>query len=85
MPPNPNFSVGQRNPGHWDIADERQRIFRIRGRPSSGYHIFDERKTSDQETRDKIVAVDFPTDIAAMTYLIGIMMWEPVNQEHEDA
>lgn len=79
------FSVGNRNPGHWDISDHRGRMFRIRGRPSSGYHIYDERTTSTPEERKALQEIKFPTDIAVMNHIVGMLMWEPVTQEHEDA
>jgi len=38
-----HFSVGRRNPGHWDIVTKDGRLFRIRGGPGQ-YVICDERE-----------------------------------------
>ncbi len=48
------FSVGYRNPGHWDIYVDRGRAFRIRGEPGRVV-VMDERKdTARPFPRDNV-------------------------------
>ena len=66
-----NFSVNRRNPGHWDIYDNRRRLFCIRGQPGA-FFVRDERDESERgPTRDKFATVD-----AAMAWICATLMYE---------
>lgn len=68
------FSVHRRNPGHWDISDDRRRIFRIRGGPGK-YCVLDER-VPHQSPR-----TDFKTVGACIGYICDELMTELIVAE----
>jgi hypothetical protein len=72
--PTGGFSIGYRNPGHWDIADRYGRAFRIRGEPGA-VTVTDERVDASRPfPRDWL---RFKSIHAALLYIADEMMQEP--------
>jgi len=67
------FSVIYRNYGHWDIAQDGGRAFRIRGGPGK-YSVIDERSGRDVISKDGIK--EFKTVVACMSYISDELMFE---------
>jgi len=65
-----NFSVINRNIGHWDIITDRKRIFRLRGGPGK-YSVIDER---DLDVKKEIMY--FKTVGLCMSYICEELMFE---------
>jgi len=63
-----NFSVIRRNYGHWDIVNDKRRLFRIRGGPSD-YRVIDERKSTFEH-------FTFRTIAACMSFVCDELMYE---------
>lgn len=69
-----DFKVVYRNYGHWDIWQNNERIYRIRGGPGK-YWISGEH--SRQDDQDK----EFKTLQACMTYITDLLMYELIIAE----
>jgi hypothetical protein len=69
-----DFRVVYRNYGHWDIWQNNERIYRIRGGPGK-YWISGEH--SRQYDQDK----EFKTVQACMTYITDLLMYELIIAE----
>ena len=69
-----DFQVVYRNYGHWDIWQNNERIYRIRGGPGK-YWISGEH--SRQDDQDK----EFKTVQACMTYITDLLMYELIIAE----
>ena len=69
-----DFKVVYRNYGHWDIWQNNERIYRIRGGPGK-YWISGEH--SRQDDQDK----EFKTVQACMTYITDLLMYELIIAE----
>ena len=69
-----DFRVVYRNYGHWDIWQNNERIYRIRGGPGK-YWISGEH--SRQDDQDK----EFKTLQACMTYITDLLMYELIIAE----
>ena len=69
-----DFRVVYRNYGHWDIWQNNERIYRIRGGPGK-YWISGEH--SRQDDQDK----EFKTVQACMTYITDLLMYELIIAE----
>lgn len=70
-----NFSVINRNYGHWDICNEHGRIYKIRGGPGS-YYVFDcINKCKIKES--------FNTVNACMNYICDKLMYELIITENQ--
>ena len=63
-----DFSTHRRNPGHWDIYNDKRRIFRIRGGPGC-YTAMDERQPPYPTT-------DFKTLSSCMQFICEDLMHE---------
>lgn len=63
---NPWFSVGYRNPGHWDISSDGGRWFRIRGY-AGAVTVFDERKDDRPHPREPMRFRSVATAMAWIT------------------
>lgn len=68
-----NFSVIQRNAGHWDICTNEGRAFRIRGGPGK-YFAMDEREKPYPVT-------EFKTIGACMGFICDELMFELIVAE----
>ena len=72
------FSVVNRNPGHWDISVDGNRVFCIRGEPGK-YLIRDERSPISRAGSDS-----FPTVDAAMAWICSTLMYEGNQPENKE-
>jgi hypothetical protein len=70
-----SFAVLYRNPGHWDIYSEKQRLYRIRGGPSR-YILMD-------EVRLKRENMEFKTLQACMSFICDELMFELIIAEDQ--
>ena len=70
------FSVIWRNYGHWDICDDRRRLFRIRGGPGK-YFALDERERPYPST-------EFRTLPACMAFIRDELMFELIVAEGQE-
>lgn len=68
---NPWFSIGYRNPGHWDISSDGGRWFRIRGTPGD-VHVYDERQ--DESRPHPRGTIQFKSVATAMAWAIDEIM-----------
>lgn len=66
------FSVGYRNPGHWDVHTKLERAFRIRGEPGDVV-VHDERSAGPPFPRESL---KFRTVSAAILWIADEMMRE---------
>lgn len=80
------FSFGYRNPGHWDVSDDKRRIFAIRGDEEHGFIIRDERKNEHGDWAEdkhhlatRLSDFKFPTLAAAVACITALLMAEPVE------
>ena len=71
-----NFTVVNRNYGHWDIVDNERRLFRIRGGPGK-YWVSDERDRSIPSKYFKTVSV-------CMSYICDELMFELIVAEGQE-
>lgn len=72
-----DFTVINRNPGHWDIYDRGgSRLFRIRGEAGRCY-LFDE-----QDRTTLVSPVEFNTVAGCMAFVCDQLMYEPANNEN---
>ena len=73
------FTVGRRNPGHWDVMTKDGRAFRIRGGPGH-YVVHDEREGKGaNDTRSP-----FKTVTACMVYICDEFMHEVIAAEGQE-
>lgn len=70
-----DFSVVNRNHGHWDIVTNGGRVFRVRGGPGK-YAVIDERKITEKKDTP-----DFKTVSACMSYICDELMYELIVAE----
>lgn len=76
-----NFSVTQRNHGHWDITNRDQgRLFRLRGGPGR-WDVIDERKGKGQNST---MPPPFKEQAAAMSYICSELMHELLTVEGQN-
>jgi len=68
-----SFSVEYRNYGHWDIYNNRERIYRIRGGPGA-YRVIN-------EIDRNAATLPFKTVAACMAYICDILMYELIIAE----
>jgi len=73
-----NFSVNRRNHGHWDIWNDKRRIFSIRGGPSN-YFIRDEREDKPQRELQ-----GFKTVNACMACICDELMYELIVADGQE-
>jgi hypothetical protein len=71
----PYFSVAHRNPGHWDIGNDKRRIFRIRGEHGNVV-LYDERSPGVM-----VEPKTFRSVQAAMAWITDELMFE--TGEHQ--
>jgi hypothetical protein len=69
----PWFSVGYRNPGHWDISSDGGRWFRIRGNPGD-VTVHDERPEGPPRPREPL---HFKTVATAFVWIADQFMTKP--------
>ena len=69
-----DFRVVYRNYGHWDIWQNNERIYRIRGGPGK-YWISGEHSRNDDQDKE------FKTLQACMTYITDLLMYELIIAE----
>lgn len=69
-----DFRVVYRNYGHWDIWQNNERIYRIRGGPGK-YWISGEHFRQDDQDKE------FKTVQACMTYITDLLMYELIIAE----
>lgn len=70
------FSVHQRNPGHWDVSDGKERAFAIRGEPGMVI-VRDERSDEQKYGKFPRASLNFPSIQAAIGYIAFQFMAEP--------
>lgn len=66
------FTVTKRNPGHWDISDQKERLFSLRGCPGR-FIVLDEREGSR--------AIYFATITTAMSFITDALMFEEIQSD----
>ena len=71
------FIVRYRNYGHWDIWQNDERIYRIRGGPGKYCVIGKHSKGADQDN-------NFKTVQACMSYICDTLMFELIVAEGQD-
>lgn len=71
------FQVIYRNYGHWDIWQNNERIYRIRGGPGKYWVSGDNSKRNDQRK-------DFKTVQACVSYITDILMYELIVAEGQE-
>lgn len=74
------FSVGYRNPGHWDISFKGERAFRVRGEPGSVVVLDERGDTGEPFPRESL---DFPSVGSAMAWITDTIMGEIERQDAE--
>ena len=72
---NNTFIISKRNFGHWDICDNKNRLFCIRGGPSN-YVVRDERENRKEN-------IKFKTVNACMSYICDLLMFELIIVEKQ--
>ena len=79
------FSVRRRNYGHWDIWNDNERIFAVRGGPGK-YFLRDERSMRDtpKESGDSKEWPHFKTLGMLMAYVCEELMYEHLTVEGKE-
>ena len=72
-----NFNVVNRNYGHWDIYQDDERIFRLRGGPGN-YWISGDYSRSDNQGKT------FKTVQACMSYICDELMFELIIADGQE-
>lgn len=72
-----SFSVNYRNYGHWDIWQNEERIYRIRGGPGKYWVSGEHSKREDQ-------GKEFKTVQACMAYISDTLMFELIVAEGQE-
>lgn len=74
------FTVIKRNYGHWDIWNDKERIYRIRGGPGS-YTVIPDSSKIEIEKEEPL---NFNSVQACMSYICDKLMYELIIAEGQD-